>query len=43
MNAVGGIFRRRSDAQPAADALVLAGVFAGSIRYEVLPHPLIRL
>lgn len=41
MNAVGGIFHRRADAQQAADALVLAGVSGGSLRYELLPRPLV--
>ncbi|HVC32454.1 MAG TPA: hypothetical protein VNL16_02985 [Chloroflexota bacterium] len=40
MISVGGIFHQRSDAQQVADALVLAGVDPGSIRFEVLPRPL---
>lgn len=41
MIAVGGIFHQRSDAQQAADALSLAGVQPGAIRFEILPRSLI--
>ena len=40
MVSVGGIFHLRADAQKVADALALAGVEPGSIRYEVLPKSL---
>lgn len=39
--AVGGIFHERADAQQVADALVLAGVESGSIRFIVLPSSLV--
>lgn len=41
MASVGGIFHLRSDAQQVADALTLAGVEPGSIRFEVLPQSLV--
>lgn len=41
MTSIGGIFHQRSDAQQVADALTLAGVEPGSIRFEVLPRSLV--
>ncbi|HLH71844.1 MAG TPA: hypothetical protein VKX96_01070 [Chloroflexota bacterium] len=41
MAAVGGVFHRRDDAQLAVDALTLAGVEPGEIRFEILPRSLV--
>ena len=41
MASVGGLFHRREDAEQVADALILAGVEASAIRFDVLPDSIV--